>query len=131
MDDDDLRLPAAGGMVFFLLCMVPALEINGFGFGLPISVPAAFVCSTIGGVLAGGLICSRPIIAGIVGGVIAGPLGLRLLLFYTSHRTHLWNLEILLVTAVGSLPGLAVGYVLKTLIGPGTRKKKRRKKKAS
>ena len=65
-----------GLMIFVVLCGVPALELNGFGFGIRLTFSTAILCSAIGGIVGGALICRRPLLAGAIGGAVAGPLGL-------------------------------------------------------
>ena len=103
----------AGLLIFVFLCGFPALELNGFGMGLPISLFTALTCATIGGALGGALICSKPMAAGLVGGLLAGPLGLLAVYYYTQQRESVWTLELVLVQGIACLPGLAVGRLLK------------------
>lgn len=107
------RLQQVGLLVFVFLCGIPGLELNGFGFGIPLSLPVALVCATIGGVVGGILICPRPLFAGLAGGLLAGPLGLLAVYYYAQNRESIWNLELVLVQGVASLPGVGVGYLLK------------------
>lgn len=106
--------PWQGGMlVFVLFCGLPALEMNGFGFGIRMSLAVALVCSIIGGAIGGALICPRPLIAGVIGGLVAGPVGLLAVYYYSQHREQLHTIEIALVQCVASLPGVGVGIALK------------------
>jgi len=109
-----------GILVFVFLCGVPAMEINGFGLGLPISLPIGLVVSVLGGLVGGALICSRPIAAGMIGGLLAGPMVLIATLFYTQGRSQVHTLELTLVGMVAVLPGLGVGYAIKKLFGSST-----------
>ena len=113
------RLQTAGMFVFIILCGFPALEMNGFGFGLPITLPTAMICAFIGGAVGGAMICPRPIAAGFIGGLIAGPVGLLTLYFYTQQRNQVWNVELVLVQGLGCLPGIGVGLLLKKILGSG------------
>ena len=61
-----------GIVVFVCLCGFPALELNGFGVGVPFTVPIAIATVVIGGAAGGALICPRPVTAGLIGGLIAG-----------------------------------------------------------
>ena len=106
-----------GILVFVFLCGVPALEINGFGLGLPITVPIGLAVSVVGGLVGGVLICPRPIAAGIIGGLLAGPMSLIATLLYTQGRSEVHTLELTLVGLVAVLPGLGVGYLIKKLFG--------------
>jgi hypothetical protein len=113
------KLQTAGMFVFIILCGFPALEMNGFGFGLPITLPMALASSIVGGALGGAMICPRPVAAGFIGGLIAGPIGLLTLYFYTQHRNQVWNVEMVLVQGLGCLPGIGVGLLLKKILASG------------
>ncbi len=112
------RLQNAGMLVFVLLCGVPALEMNGFGFGLALTLPMALGCATVGGVVGGILLCPRPALAGLIGGLLAGPLGLLAVYYYTHQRTSVTNVELAIVQMLASLPGFGIGWLLKRAI-PG------------
>jgi len=114
------RLQTLGLIIFFALCGLPALEITGFGFGIPITLPRGLIIAGVGGALGGALICPRPIVAGLVGGLAAGPVGLFALYYYTLHRTEVWNVELVLVQGIASLPGVGLGFLLKKWIDRGT-----------
>lgn len=105
----------AGVIVMVALCGFPALELSGFGFGLPLTFEHAMLLATLGGLIGGALLCSNPIHAGIIGGLIAGPLGLYAVYYYTKQRVQVWNLELILVQGIASLPGLAVGKLIQYL----------------
>jgi hypothetical protein len=111
-------LQTAGLLVFVFFCGVPALEMNGFGFGIPFSLPTALACATVGGAAGGMMVCPRPILAGLIGGLLAGPLGLVALYFYTHHREKVMKLELVLVQGIASLPGVAIGFLLKRALSP-------------
>jgi len=116
--DDMNWVQQAGLLVFVFLCGLPALEMNGFGIGFPISLQTGITCATLGGLVGGALICSRPLYAGIIGGLLAGPAGLLAVYFYTQNRVEVWNVELVLVQGVASLPGFLIGKYLKGLAAP-------------
>lgn len=116
--DDMTLVQKAGLLVFVFLCGLPALEMNGFGIGFPISLQTGITCATLGGLIGGAMVCSRPLYAGIIGGLLAGPAGLLAVYFYTQNRVEVWNLELVLVQGVASLPGFLVGMYLKGLAAP-------------
>lgn len=101
-----------GIVVFVVLCGMPALELTGFGFEIPITLPIALVCSVIGGSIGGLLMCPKPWQAGLIGGLVAGPLGLLAVYFYSDLRDELWNFELAIVQGIASLPGVGVGKLI-------------------
>ena len=115
------RLQNVGMLVFVLLCGVPALEMNGFGFGLAVTLPVALGCATLGGAVGGMLLCPRPLVAGLIGGLLAGPLGLLAVYYYTQQRTSVTNVELAIVQLLASLPGFGIGWLLKrAMTGPAS-----------
>jgi Na+/proline symporter len=118
------RLQNVGMLVFVLLCGVPALEMNGFGFGLSLTFPMALGCATLGGAVGGILLCPRPLAAGLIGGLLAGTLGLLAVHYYTQQRTSVTNVELAIVQLLASLPGFGIGWLLKrAMSGPGSESK--------
>jgi hypothetical protein len=109
---------ALGFVVFFVVCGLAALEINGFGFGIPLTLQSALICATIGGAVGGVLICQRPWIAGLIGGLVAGPLGLLAVYYYTQHRQQVFHIELIFVQGIASLPGFALGSLIKKILAP-------------
>lgn len=129
---DDLTLvQKIGLLVFVFLCGLPALEMNGFGIGFPISLQTGITCATLGGLVGGAMICSRPLYAGIIGGLLAGPAGLLAVYFYTQNRVEVWNLELVLVQGVASLPGFLIGKYLKGLAAPHQESQSKRDRNAA
>lgn len=114
--DDFTGMQNAGLFVFVIFCGLPALEMTGFGFGMDISLSAGLICAAIGGAVGGMLLCSRPLMAGLIGGLAAGPLGLLAVYFYTQHREEIWNVELVLVQLVASAPGFGLGMLLKKVL---------------
>lgn len=105
-----------GIYVFVFFCGVPALELNGFGFGIPLTLSTAITCATIGGAVGGLMMCPRPLVAGLVGGLVAGPVGLLAVYYYTQHRNNVWNVELVLVQGLACLPGFGLGMLIKRAI---------------
>ena len=110
----------AGILAFVLLCGIPAMELNGFGFGVPFSLPLAVSCSALGGALGGVIFCRRPFLAGLIGGLLAGPLGLVAVYFYTHNRQRVAYVELVLVQGLASLPGIGIGLLLKRTLSSST-----------
>jgi hypothetical protein len=59
------------------------------------------------------LLCPRPVLAGLIGGLLAGPLGLIAVYYFTQQRTSVTNVELAIVQLLASLPGLGIGWLLK------------------
>jgi hypothetical protein len=108
-----------GAVIFFLTSGIPGLEMAGFGTGLFYwSMPTALLISVLGGLVGGCLLGGSnrvDRVAGLLGGLVGGPGGLLAVHYYVLGRTLvLWN-EIIIVQALGSLPGLGVYYLVKFL----------------
>lgn len=110
--DDMSGVQQAGLFVFIFLCGVPAMELNGFGFGLPITFQTGLFCATLGGLIGGVMVCHKPLFAGIIGGLLAGPAGLLAVYYYTQNRQQVWNVELALVQGLASVPGFLIGKFL-------------------
>lgn len=106
-----------GILVFVFCCGIPAMEINGYGMGLITSMPFGLLLATLGGMVGGAMVCSSPIAAGMIGGVLAGPMGLLAVYLYTAARTEVYDLELVVVQLIASLPGFAVGWLIKKVVG--------------
>jgi hypothetical protein len=122
--DDFTPLQWAGLGVFVVLCTFPALEMSGFGFHTPFatSFAAALASASVGGVVGGLLICPRPWPAGLIGGLLAGPLSLVAIYYYTHHRASVWLLQVVLVQGIACLPGIGIGYALKRTLSDAGRR---------
>jgi ABC-type tungstate transport system substrate-binding protein len=92
--------------------------MNGFGFGIPFSPLSAFACATLGGAVGGMMICPRPMLAGLIGGLLAGTLGFAAVYSYSQHRERVANFELVIVQGIVSLPGLGIGRLLKSMLSP-------------
>lgn len=115
---DFTRGQQLGILVFVLLCGIPAMEMNGFGFGLKLDLTTSLGLAALGGVLGGALLCPRPLLAGLMGGLLAGPAGLLAVYWYTEGLSRVSNYELVLVQGAASLPGVAVGWLIKHLLKP-------------
>jgi uncharacterized protein (TIGR02996 family) len=104
--------PTVGVFVFAIFCGFPAEELSGHGFGIPFSMFGAVVCAVAGGAVAGLLFCPRPMLAGLVGGVIAGPCELFLLYCFSQGPEKLGFSLRLYLSLLGGLPGLGIGWLL-------------------
>jgi len=99
-----------------LTCMLPALEVAGFGFGLSMSLREGLVIASIGAAIGGAMLCPRPIIAGLIGGLLSGLCGVYGLFLYAVSRSRLWKFEVVVVLGLSILPGIGCGLFLKKLI---------------
>jgi len=113
-------LAALGIFVFVVLCGFPAMELGGFGFNFPITFHTGLYCSIAGGVIGGAMIGRKSLLAGILGGLVAGPLGFLAVYFYVQHRRSVWNLELVLVQLLGSAPGVLVAVLVNKLTRRGS-----------
>lgn len=102
-----------GFFIFFVTC--DGLPSAGFNGGTGWSLVGWLALSLIGGPLGGLLIARKHRFAGMVGGFIAGPLGLLGVYFYARHRQTVYIAETFIVTLVCSIPGLLVFLVLRVL----------------
>ncbi|WP_269527161.1 hypothetical protein [Coraliomargarita parva] len=115
MDELD-NFAKAGVYTFILLCGLLPLEANGFGFGLPVTPASALMCSCVGGLVGGGLICRNPLVAGLIGGLIAGPSSYFAVSILAQNFDTLYTLAIVLVQGLSTLPGVGVALLLKKLL---------------
>ncbi|HEY2882508.1 MAG TPA: hypothetical protein VGJ15_08745 [Pirellulales bacterium] len=109
-----------GFLVFVIFCGLPAAAMNGFFGGWDIPFTAALVSATLGGIVGGVLICPKPWSAGFVGGLLAGPVGLLAVYYYTKLRAEVFDIELVLVQMVASIPGVAVGFWIKRFLEQST-----------
>lgn len=115
----DYTFGQKAGLAIFVLCSgIPALEANGFGFGIPFTFETALACAALGGVIGGALLCPKSRVAGLAGGLLAGILGMVAVHYYIQGRDRVSKFELILVQGAASLPGILVGYVLYKVLGP-------------
>jgi hypothetical protein len=116
-EEDFTPLQYTGLLIFIFVCGLPAVLMNGFFVeDIQLSLPVALVIAAVGGLVGGAMMCHQPLAAGLVGGLLAGPLGLLALYAYTFYRTEVWDMELIVVQGVASLPGWGAGAWLKALI---------------
>ncbi len=104
-----------GLIIMVFLCGMPGMELSGFGFGLNLTFSTCLICAVTGGAIGGLLYCSKPVMAGLGGGIVAGVGSLMAVYFYTMHRQSVWNFELALIQIAGCLPGLGLGMLIKHL----------------
>jgi hypothetical protein len=116
-NDTPTILQNIGAAVVVLTIGLPAMDHAGFGgfMGMELNwdLSVCLVVATIGGAIGGALLGSKHWVAGLIGGVLAGPGGFLALHFYLMGRESVWNYEMMLVQLIGSLPGIAVFHILK------------------
>lgn len=116
--DDLTWLQWTGAALFVFLCEFPAASTNGFTFDglMSLSLGTLVFLSLIGGAVGGMLYFPKPPLAGLIGGLVAGPLTCLAVYYYTLHRERLFKGELALVMAVAALPGIAVGFILNKVL---------------
>ena len=113
-----------GLFIFIFGCGFPAAAMNGFFGALDLPIPIALGVAAIVGLIGGALMCDDPIVAGLVGGFIAGPGGLLAVYFWTTNREEIHSVELLLAQTIGSAPGILAGWGIRQVWGSGPRPKK-------
>ncbi len=107
--------------ILVLTVGMPAMQRAGFVSLFEVcngwSLPMCLAVATFGGAIGGALLGEQHYIAGLLGGLVAGPTAFLAMYFYALQRESMWNYEAVLVQLVGSLPGIGLFYVLKRL-GP-------------
>jgi hypothetical protein len=76
---------------------------------------AYYALMSLLGMVAGGLFGGKYFLPGAFGGMLAGLGALGAMAFVLERSTYTNNLIFVLVAGVGSLPGLAVGFVLRAV----------------
>ena len=120
-----------GLFVFIVGCGFPAAAMNGFFGALDLPLPIALGIAALVGLIGGALMCDDPIVAGLVGGFIAGPGGLLAIYFWTMNREEVYSLELVIAQAIGAAPGILAGRGIHQMWGstPKPKKMKRRRKR--
>lgn len=105
-----------GLMIFVVTAGFGAMELTGFwDFGLDWGLSTYLVITFVGGAIGGFLLGRGSPIAGLVGGMLAGPGGLLALYYWLKDRESTSNIALMLVQFVGSLPGIGVYFLLKAV----------------
>jgi hypothetical protein len=104
-----------GTLLFVGTCGIPAMHLAGFYGGTTWPLIRFLSIAAIGGLVGGALLARGHRVAGAVGGLIAGPLGLLAIYFYARNRQSIYQLEVMFVQLVAALPGLAAYGVLRLL----------------
>jgi hypothetical protein len=103
--------------------MLGAILVSGW-FGGPVRAVVALIVAAVGGLVAGIVAgTSRDERAHAAGSAVLAAVGITFAVSaYISDRSSVYNLELLLPAAIGSLPGLLAYFGLKRLVpGPRTR----------
>ena len=112
MTDDNTDSPLFTlGIFAFVACGFVALEMSGFGFGFQMTLQKALIISTILGGIGGALISEKRI-PGFIAGLVAGPLGMFAVYYYTQNRQNVFHLELVVVQGIASLPALGLYHLL-------------------
>lgn len=111
------KLQNIGVAILALTIGTPALDYAGFqvlfGYHLDWSLPVCLVVATIGGAVGGALLADKHFVAGLMGGLLAGPGGFLALHFYVMDRESVRTIELVLAQLAGSLPGIGLYHILK------------------
>jgi len=103
-----------GLIIFGVTCN--GLPLAGFQGGTGWSTLGWIALAFVGGFFGGLLLAPSNRLAGAVGGMIAGPMGLLAVYLYARNRQTVYTAETFIVMMIASLPGLGVYWVLR-LIG--------------
>jgi hypothetical protein len=116
-NDKGTVLQSVGIAILVLTIGAPAMNYAGFeglmGLELNWDLATCLAVATVGGAIGGALLGDKHPIAGLFGGLLAGPSGFLALHFYLMDRESVRTFETLLVQLAGSLPGIAVFHLLK------------------
>jgi hypothetical protein len=104
-----------GILLFVGACGIPAMHLAGFYGGTSWSILVWMPISALGGFIGGALLARGHRVAGALGGLVAGPLGLLAIYFYARNRQTIYQLEVMFVQCVAALPGLGVYFLLRLL----------------
>jgi hypothetical protein len=116
MNDGRMSIGQTIGILLFVFTSgIPGMHLAGFWSGTSLPLPVWLLVAFVGGFVGGLLLASEHRIAGAVGGMIAGPLGLLAIYFYAHGRQSIHTVELVLVQGVASLPGVGVYFVLRLL----------------
>jgi hypothetical protein len=99
-------------LVFTLGCCFPSLQATGLLTSFRIDSQILLAIAFVSGVAGGMLFCSRPVLPGCVGGPIAGVGGFLGVVWYTSGKESVFNVEVVFVQLIASLPGVLIGVLL-------------------
>jgi hypothetical protein len=108
-------LQTTGLVIFTVTCMIPGLTISGFWPEWNVLSLGAWMAIAAAGGAAGGALFMPELgrwYIGAVGGLVAGPGSLYATVWWAAGRDSLWNAELVLVGAVGSVPGILLGAIL-------------------
>ena len=121
-NDKGTPLQTIGIVILVLTVGAPAMNYAGFqglmGLKLNWDLATCLAVATVGGAIGGALLGDKHLIAGLIGGLLAGPGGFLALHFYLMDRESVRTSETLLIQLAGSLPGIAVFHILKRFHPP-------------
>ena len=92
------------------------LPLAGFHGGTALSLLGWSVLAFFGGAIGGLLLAPSNRFAGLVGGAIAGPMGLVAVYFYAKDRQTIHTAETFIVMLIASIPGFGIYWLLR-LVG--------------
>jgi hypothetical protein len=104
-----------GGMILAATTMIPG-QVLANSPNVPVWSYACFLfVAACGGMIAGLLISPSHRVAGMIGGMIAGPLSLLAVMFYLRGRVRVFRVEIVGISLLATVPGLAVYFLLRLI----------------
>src|SRR5262245_47312826 len=90
-------LQAVGLILFVFGAGFPGASMAGFFGGPWFDLPTGLLIAAAGGAIDGALLAPTHRVAGLIGGLVAGPLGLLALAYYAKGREKIWNVELVIV----------------------------------
>lgn len=108
------RTSFSASMIGTLLVVFPALSVTGFWFDSLAEIPLPFllILSVVGSLC---FFCftyprRKYWYLGILPGIFTGPLVFWAVIFYTSWRNSIWNIELAIPCLIGAAPGLLLWH---------------------
>ena len=114
------RLQTLGIILFVFTAGIPGMEQawNKGVFGLRLDLPTWLLISSVGGAIGGLLLAPRYRPIGAIAGAIAGPCGLLAVYYYVQGRNRVWNLELVALQGVASLPAFGLYWLATRFLSP-------------
>src|SRR4051794_8481355 len=119
MTDDRMSpLQTVGMLIIVVTAGIPGLHLAGFWSGTSIPLGIWLLVAAVGGIVGGLLMAPDYRIAGAIGGLLAGPLGLLSVFLYCRGRESVHNVELVFIPGIGSLRGVGFYFLMRLLTDP-------------